>query len=85
VRRVQQAIEDHFGISFVKFVRAARLHQAHAALLRNAERVTVTEIATRYGFWHLGRFSSYYCEMFGQPPSRTPRHGAVRSAAPSPA
>jgi len=70
-RRLQQAIEDHFGISFVRFVRAARLHQARAALRARGQCESIATIATRYGFLHLGRFSRYYREMFGEPPSRT--------------
>ena len=25
----------------------------------------------KYGFWHLGRFSGYYHDLFGEYPSRT--------------
>lgn len=76
-RRLQQAIEEHFGISFVRFVRAARLHQARAALRAHGRHDSVSAIATRYGFWHLGRFSRYYRETFGEAPSQT---AAVRGA-----
>jgi hypothetical protein len=27
----------------------------------------------KYGFWHLGRFSGYYRELFGEYPSETAR------------
>jgi AraC-like DNA-binding protein len=32
---------------------------------------TVTEIAYRWGFWHLGRFAARYRARFGEMPSET--------------
>ena len=43
--------------------------------LRDAtpEATTVTDIATRFGFWQLGRFSVEYHALFGESPSATLR------------
>ena len=70
IRSIQLAVEDYFGINFVRFARLARLHQVHSALVLGQAN-SVSEAATRHGFWHLGRFSRYYREVFGEPPSKT--------------
>jgi AraC-like DNA-binding protein len=51
-----------------------RMHLTQRAL-RNAdpEMTSVTEIATNYGFWELGRFSVTYRQLFGESPSITLR------------
>jgi AraC family ethanolamine operon transcriptional activator len=33
----------------------------------------ISEIAAHWGFWHLGMFSSYYKDLFGETPSATAR------------
>jgi AraC-like DNA-binding protein len=49
-----------------------RLAQARRALLSaDSRRITVTEIATCFGFVELGRFSVEYRKMFGESPSQT--------------
>ena len=40
--------------------------------------VTVTEIATDFGFAELGRFSVEYRKVFGESPSETLYHAAFR-------
>lgn len=74
IRSIQLAVEDHFGVSFVRLARLVRLHQVHGALVLGLV-TSVSEAATRHGFWHLGRFARYYREVFGQPPSQTVRSG----------
>ena len=49
-----------------------RMNLARWALRQSApEAASVTEIATRYGFWQLGRFAVEYHTLFGESPSAT--------------
>ena len=49
-----------------------RLHMARRELRRaELSTTTVTEIATRYGFWHFGRFAAAYEAALGELPSAT--------------
>jgi AraC-like DNA-binding protein len=56
------------------YLRRLRLHRVRAELMRGcAGTVSVTAVASRWGFLHMGRFSEQYRELFGQPPSETLR------------
>lgn len=69
-RTLQYAFEESLGVNPFMYMRAVRLGHARNELQRAA---TVTEAATRWGFWHLGNFSNEYREQFGELPSETLR------------
>lgn len=71
-RWIRAAFHKEFGVSPSAFFRARNLHLAHRDL-RRARRgdTSVTDVAMRRGFWHLGRFSGLYRRFFGELPSET--------------
>jgi AraC-like DNA-binding protein len=60
------------------FLEKIRLENAHRDLTHAPGRASVTEVATKWGFMHLGRFSSLYRRSFGVSPSDSLRRGAVQ-------
>ncbi|MFI7119438.1 AraC family transcriptional regulator [Amycolatopsis sp. NPDC049868] len=73
-RTLQARFRNDFGTTPVAYLRRVRLDRVHQDLLRIADGSasgTVSEVATRWGFTHLGRFAAYYRDAYGQVPSRT--------------
>lgn len=57
------------------YLRHIRLQRVRDEFLRPDSDASVTAIAMRYGFAHLGRFSAQYRSAFGEAPSQTLRRG----------
>ena len=74
-RTLRAAFHDVVGLSPKQYAISQRLRAAHEALLAADPKVTtVTDVATAYGFFELGRFAGRYRQAFGEVPSRTLRH-----------
>lgn len=71
VRSLFLGFQKYRRISPMKFLREQRLHRVRDELLLAGEGCTVTEVALRWGFFHLGRFAQEYREAFGETPSQT--------------
>lgn len=61
-----------YGVSPMERLRWLRLEAARA-YLQSVPHANVTDAALQHGFGHLGRFSAYYRDRFGELPSQTAR------------
>jgi transcriptional regulator GlxA family with amidase domain len=79
-RALLRAFERSGQPSPMMYLLRLRLHHVHAELAANSpDSVTVTMVAGRWGFVHLGRFGSQYRRLFGETPSETLRAGGQRA------
>jgi len=73
-RNLQYCFKKVLNITPNTYLYRLRLNRVRAQLLRPKDSdVTVTEVAFHWHFWHLGRFSSDYVQLFGELPSATLR------------
>jgi len=79
VRALELGFRKELGKTPREFVREQRLLRAHHELLRanSGDGTTVTRVASRWGFWHAGRFATSYTQRFGVRPATTLRSGTV--------
>lgn len=74
-RTLLQHFRDFKGTSPMRYLRTARYEKVREALCRSEPEESITEIAARWGFSHLSRFSVEYRRRFGERPSQTLRRG----------
>lgn len=72
-RTLDRAFSEKFNIGPKKYYLRIRLNRVRSELVLNNTTESVSDVANRWGFWHLGQFAhDYYC-MFGELPSDTAR------------
>ncbi|MFJ8813869.1 AraC family transcriptional regulator [Amycolatopsis thermoflava] len=75
-RSLQLAFRKELNLRPMEYLRQVRLRRVHNELLAaEAETVSVTEVARKWGFSHVGHFAARYREHFGENPSDTLRRG----------
>jgi AraC-like DNA-binding protein len=73
-RSLQILYRQTYGITPSQWARRFYLHRVRESLCRpGSARFTVEGVAREFGFTHMGRFSQYYVELFGELPSETLR------------
>ena len=71
LRTLERAFKEELGVTPNQYLQAARLHEARCELQSDDTGTrTVADIAWKYGFKHMGRFSQQYRRHFGVLPSR---------------
>ena len=71
-RALEYGFREIYGSSPMGYVRCARLSRVrHDLYLAEPRPRVVTQLAMKWGFWHLGQFSRDYRAFFGELPSET--------------
>ena len=70
-RTLRRGFNERFGISPKSYLQAQRLIGARRDLRASSQGETITDIANRWGFWHMGQFAADYRRQFGELPSET--------------
>jgi AraC-like DNA-binding protein len=78
VRTLRACCQEYLGVGPNRYLWLRRMKLARAALLDiDSATKTVTDVATNYGFWELGRFAVEYRDLYGETPSNTLRRARV--------
>lgn len=74
-RTLQYAFLERFGVGPKAYMQALRLNRVRR-VLRNADpdNTTISDVANRWDFWHMGQFAKDYQKLFGELPSETIRY-----------
>lgn len=71
-KSLQNAFRSLYDITPVQFIRLLKLNHVHHELVQNRSVTTsVSRAAQKWGFTHMGKFSRYYTDLFGENPSST--------------
>jgi transcriptional regulator GlxA family with amidase domain len=70
-RTISRAFKVVHDTTPSRYLRELRLMEVRRVLLSGCNRASITQVATRFGFRELGRFSVLYRNRFGEAPSVT--------------
>jgi len=75
VRSLQYGFRRFRNITPLGYLREIRLEAAQAELSSPLNRLSIKDVALKWGFTHMGHFAARYRAAFGETPSETARSG----------
>ncbi|WP_157995329.1 helix-turn-helix domain-containing protein [Peristeroidobacter soli] len=71
-RALEYGFREIYGVSPIAYIRCARLSRVRGELYFSPHSIgKITQLAMKWGFWHLSQFSKDYYDLFGELPSIT--------------
>lgn len=67
---LNRAFAERFGIGPKSYLNNLRLSRARTDLIHAVAGTTVSDVANRWGFWHMGKFAGDYHKLFNRLPSQ---------------
>ena len=72
IRTLQYAFLEHYGVTPKTYLKNIRLNAVRKELWKSdPDSTRVNDIASLWGFWHMGQFAADYRKLFGKLPSET--------------
>lgn len=62
---------DEFGVGPKHYLHVRRLAGVRSDIISRTGENCISDIANRWGFWHMGKFAADYKTQFGELPSDT--------------
>ena len=80
VRSLQYGFRRYRNITPLTYLREIRLEAAQAELSSPLNRLSIRDVALKWGFTHMGHFAARYRAAYGETPSETARLGRAAAS-----
>ena len=81
-RTLRRIVTKWFGVSPQQYLMAIRLNGVRKELCKGlSSNAKISDIANRWGFWHMGMFADFYRRQYGELPSKTIRYTPHKGSA----
>jgi AraC family ethanolamine operon transcriptional activator len=75
-----RAFKEEFGVTPKSYIKSRRLAAVQSELCGKESNLVISDIANRWGFWHMGSFAADYRKQFDELPSDTLRRRHVKKS-----